>query len=243
MGYRRTYTAQRHWWMQNYTGLYVDGFNDVTDVIGKWIGVNSPLTIPQIQSQTIQYHAVWLFAGHGGGGNTMALWNTATGIANNRADIGPDDPSWSYFTSTNAALAGLPGNLKMSLESLPLTYSGGGSSGKGSVPFGPRLNQLRYAKLVSFMGCATAPDLPRQAVNMGAQSAIGFNVSVDQQQLLNFTNRFFSELKGGANVWDAARTAELRSTGEATCDVRRAGNTYPTLTSPSWGDGLGPEQK
>jgi len=243
-GYRVWDNPGRRWWMQNYCGVYRDGFRTVKDVVASVTG-RTP-TAAEIKAQTIQYSAVWLYSGHGAGGDTMAIWNAYTGIPTDRSTTGIRDDSWSWLTARQSQLTSLPATdnmagdvVKISLDSLPNTWSVTPQN-----QYGTEYAPLAYSRLVCFMGCATAngqpTDLPLTAVSLGALSSIGFLSGVDESVLNEFTKQFFTSLKRGVTIRDAAISAADNTVGTGRCEViRGVGNT---LTPPSWRDGIGPDR-
>lgn len=188
------------WWLTKVVGATTTAGRTAREVVGKPVGVNS-----YASDQTMQYNAVWVYAGHGYKGRMMAVW-TPNGQDSDREAAGPWDERWSYITADSSILSefgndiaqtGVGSVSDVNLMQLPPTTTRSASrkwNYEGKV--------FKHLKLAIFLGCETAmagsaPDLPNQAVVQGAQAAIGFLQDENPDDLAKWCTQFF---------WQARRT-------------------------------------
>ena len=226
-GYKARLPKPKPWWATDYRGVYAGGFSSVADVVGLQTPTNN-----QLRQQPIQYNAVWLYAGHGWGGKSMAVWNPAGG-STSKNEIGVDDPNWSFLSADGTTFpSGATSSENVNLSSLPYAKRG---YWKNKVWYElPRVAPLGYARLVCFIGCDTADytgsDLPSAAVRMGARNAIGMSRPLLEHELVNVTKSLFDYLQPSKtkphvyDLYEAAKRASYDTFGDYRT-IRVAGKT------------------
>lgn len=102
------------------------------------------------------------------------------------------------------------------------------------------LTQLSVSnmKLIVFIGCHTGANnvndnnLPKVAIDNGAETAIGFNIAVDCAEANKWTTKFFQQLEEGESVYNAAYSALFghnQNLGFGINNITICGNTANTL--------------
>jgi len=239
------------WWLTKVVGATATAGRTAREVVGKPVGVTSDAS-----DQTMQYNAVWVYAGHGYKGRMMAVW-TPNGQDTDREGVGPSDERWSYITADSSILSefgndiahtGVGSDSDVNLMQLPPTTTRS-ASGKWNYTGKP----FKHLKLAIFLGCETAVagvawDLPRIATWQGAQAAIGFTSDEDPKKLGAWCTQFFwkAQRTTGA-TWAGGRPYNYEECIQAACKYSGIlrnrvviSGTMDALAPAAW-NGTGPQ--